>query len=136
MGATDLYSLLRAACPSELKVYYAPFDVELTARAITQTDLLVTRRSDVRRRGITVAPLLAVEILSPSTSKLDLSLKRWQYEEAGCPSYWLVDPREPSIVALELLDGAFVEIGRASGEESLSLTSPFPVTVVPARLLD
>lgn len=132
----ELYSLLKAACPPDLKVYFAPFDVELTARAITQPDLLVTRRSDVRRRGITVAPLLSVEILSPSTRKLDLSFKRSQYEEAGCASYWLIDPREPSMVALELRDGAYVEVGRASGEESLRLTLPFPVTVVPARLLD
>lgn len=131
-----LYSLMTAACPPDLRVYFAPFDVELTARAITQPDLLVTRRSDVRRRGITVAPLLTVEILSPSTRHIDLGLKRSQYEEAGCPSYWVIDPRKPSIMALELRDGAYVEVGRASGEESLTLTLPFPVTVVPARLLD
>ena len=134
--SAQLYLLLHAACPPDLRVYYAPFDVELSARAIVQPDLLVTRRSDVQRRGITVAPLLTVEILSPSTRHLDLGFKRWQYEEAGCPSYWIIDPREPSIIALELRDGAYAQVGRATGEESLSLTLPFPVTVVPARLID
>jgi hypothetical protein len=29
-----------------------------------------------------------------------------------------------------------VEVGWASGAESISLTQPFPMTIVPARLLD
>lgn len=132
----ELYLRLRTVCPPNLKVYVAPFDVELAKDTIVQPDLLVTRRSDVTRRGIAVSPLLAVEILSPSTRHLDLMSKRSRYEAAGCLSYWVVDPREPSILVWELRNGAYVEVGRASGEESLSLTSPFPVTVVPARLLD
>ncbi len=132
----ELAVLLRAACPPELKVYVAPFDVELAVDTIVQPDLLVTRRVDVNRRGIAVAPLLAVEILSPSTRRIDLMLKRSRYEAAGCLSYWVIDPHEPSILAWELRDGAYAEVGRASGGESLSLTQPFPVTVVPARLLD
>lgn len=135
-AAGELYSLLKAACLSNLKVYFAPFDVELAVDTILQPDLVVTRRGDVLERGIATAPLLAVEILSPSTRRFDLILKRSRYEAAGCVSYWVVDPHEPSILAWELRDGGYAEVGRASGEESLDLTLPFPVTVVPARLLD
>lgn len=110
--------------------------MELAAGTIVQPDLIVTRRSDVIERGIAVGPLLAVEILSPSTRLIDFNLKRSRYEEAGCASYWVIDPAKPSILAWQLQDGAYVEVGRASGEESMSLTQPFPVTVVPARLLD
>lgn len=132
----ELYSLLKAACPSDLKVYFAPFDVELTEDTVMQPDLLVTRRDDVLERGIAVAPLLAVEILSPSTRRFDLILKRSRYEAAGCTSYWVIDPHEPSIIAWQLRDGEYAEAGQASAEESLALALPFPVTVVPARLLD
>jgi Uma2 family endonuclease len=132
----ELAVLLRAACPPELKVYVAPFDVELAPDTIVQPDLLVTRRADITRRGVAVPPVLAVEVLSPSTRRFDLMLKRSRYEAAGCPNYWVVDPEEPSIVAWELRDGAYVEVGRASGEQSVTLDLPFPVTVVPVRLLD
>ena len=135
-AAGELYSLLKEGCPSDLRVYFAPFDVELAEDTVLKPDLLVTRRADVRERGIAVAPLLAVEVLSPSTRRFDLVLKRSRYEAAGCPSYWVVDPDEPSIVAWELRDGSYVEVGRASGEESLALTAPFRVEVVPVRLLD
>lgn len=63
-------------------------------------------------------------------------LRRSRYESAGCPSYWVVDPDEPSITAWELREGAYSLAGEASGEESVSLELPFRVTIVPARLLD
>lgn len=81
-------------------------------------------------------PLLAVEVLSLSTRRFDLLLKRSRYEAAGCPSYWVVDPDVLSITAWELRDGGYVLTGEASGDQSLTLTTPYPITVVPGRLLD
>ena len=77
-----------------------------------------------------------MEILSTSTRYLDLSLKRSRYEVATVPAYWVVDPETPEIVAWEWRDGAYAEVGRASGESSLALRQPYPVDIVPARLLD
>lgn len=37
---------------------------------------------------------------------------------------------------LELVDGDYVETAYAEGEQAVSVTRPFPVTVVPARLLE
>lgn len=36
-------------------------------------------------------PLLVVEILSPSTARLDRRVKRERYRRAGIPVYWIVD---------------------------------------------
>jgi len=36
----------------------------------------------------------------------------------------------------ELRDGAYVQVGHAVGDEPHAAERPFPVTVVPARLLD
>lgn len=38
-------------------------------------------------------------------------------------------------MAYRLVDGAYVEVGRAEGEQALVVVEPFPVTVVPARLV-
>jgi Uma2 family endonuclease len=57
----------------------------------------IPRRSDLTDRDLPTAPLLAVEVLSASTRRIDLMLKRSRYEAAGCPSYWVVDPGEASL---------------------------------------
>jgi Uma2 family endonuclease len=135
-GSAALHLLLAAACPAELRVLLAPLDVVLADDTVVQPDLLVARRTDFTERDLPVAPLLAVEILSPSTRRIDLMLKRSRYEAAGCRSYWVVDPDVPSIIAWELRDGVYELVGEVSGDDSLSLEQPYPVTVVPARLFD
>jgi hypothetical protein len=35
--------------------------------------------------------------------------KRARYETAGCPSYWVVDPDQPSITVWEIEEGRYVE---------------------------
>ncbi len=132
----ELHLILRAACLEGLKVLLAPFDVVLTKKTVLQPDLLVARRSDFTARDLPTSPLLAVEILSPSTRHIDLGLKRSRYEAAGCPSYWVIDPATPSITAWELVDGRYELAGEATGDDALRLTKPYPVEVVPARLLD
>ena len=51
--------------------------------------------------------VLAVEVLSPSTRRKDQVLKRAKYEESGVQSYWIVDPEEPSLLALDLVEGRY-----------------------------
>jgi len=67
----NLHLLLRAACPPELKVVLAPFDVVLAEDTVLEPDLLVAPRSHFTRRELSGAPLLAVEVLSPSTRRFD-----------------------------------------------------------------
>jgi Uma2 family endonuclease len=131
----NLHLLLRASCPPDLQVLYAPVDVVLADDTVLEPDLLVAPRQQFSAKDLPGAPLLAVEVLSPSTRRVDQLLKRDRYQEAGCPSYWLVDPQEPSVLALELEDGRYVERGRAAGTESLALGLPYPLTIVPADLL-
>ena len=39
-------------------------------------------------------PLIAIEILSPSDSLMDVRVKLREYVDAGIPHVWLLDPRE------------------------------------------
>ena len=114
----------------------APFDVRLSPTTVVQPDVLVARVSDLTDTRLEGAPLLAVEVQSPSTHRIDLGTKRLVFEEAGVPAYWLVDPDRPSVTVLHLEDGRYVEHATVTGDEPYSTTVPFPVTVVPARLLD
>jgi Uma2 family endonuclease len=132
--ARGLFRLLDDRCPDDLEVFFAPLDWRPDRRTSLQPDVLVVRRADVGVKNIQLPLLLAVEVLSPSTRRKDIVLKRSKYEDAGIASYWVVDPEEPSIVAWDLRDGRYVEIGRAVGDERLPLDQPYPVVVVPAAL--
>jgi Uma2 family endonuclease len=134
-ASARLFLLLVAACPDDLEVLYAPLDVVLADDTVVQPDLLVARRTDFTDRELPVAPLLAVEILSPSTRLIDLNLKRARYEAAGTPAYWVLDPEQPALTAWELQDGAYVEVAHVPNEQIVDLQQPFPVSVSPAQLL-
>ncbi|MGH3464711.1 MAG: Uma2 family endonuclease [Kribbellaceae bacterium] len=133
--AFELAVLLRGLCPPDLRVFMAPVDVVLSDSTVMQPDVLVARRADLGARDLPAAPVLAVEVLSPSTKHIDLMLKRSRFEAAGCASYWVVDPDEPAITAWDLADGSYVEVGHASGDKGLELALPFAVTVTPSVLL-
>ena len=98
--------------------------------------MLVARRTDVTPARLEGPPLLAVEVLSPSTRHIDLGSKRLVYEAAEVPAYWLVDPEVPGLTVLELDAGRYVERATVTGDEPFHATFPFDVTVVPGRLLD
>jgi Uma2 family endonuclease len=131
-----LASQLKRACPEDLTVTIAPFAVALTDDTEVQSDLLVAPRAQFTEKELPGAPLLAVEILSPSTQRVDLLLKRDRYEAAGIPSYWIVDPERPVVTVLELVDGTYQELARAQGSEPCRVNAPFPITIVADQLLD
>jgi Uma2 family endonuclease len=84
-----------------------------------------------------VAPVLAVEVLSHSTRLKDRNLKKAHYERIGVQAYWILDPTEPgALTAFELDAGAYRQIAHVEGDAEFTANRPFPVTVVPARLLD
>jgi Uma2 family endonuclease len=126
---------LELACPPELCALTAPFDVVLSADTVVQPDVLVARRQDFTDGDLPGPPMLAVEVLSPSTRRIDVMLKFSRYEAAGCPAYWVVDPDTPSLIAWELQDGAYVQVAKVTGDEAAHLTSPYDVTLVPADLI-
>lgn len=131
----NLYLVLRAACPPGHEVFLAPLDWRPDVRTSVQPDLLVVRNEDVGDRNVTASPVLAVEVLSPSTRRKDLVLKRSKYEDCGVQSYWVVDPTTPSLLALDLLDGTYVTSSTVQGGERAALRRPFPVEVVPEDLV-
>jgi Uma2 family endonuclease len=110
-------------------------------RTQLQPDLIVFRRHDIDfddhdEYALRVPPVLVVEVTSQFTHRIDLGTKKLAIAAGGAAHYWVVDPDAPSITAFDLVDGSFVEVGTASGDEAFTLERPFPITVVPSRLLD
>jgi Uma2 family endonuclease len=126
---------LAAGCPPGLEVMVAPFDVALSDDTVMQPDLLVARVEDFTEHDLRVPPVLAVEVLSPSTRLIDLNLKRARYEAAGCPAYWVIDPDQPSLTVWELRDQRYAEVANVRGEASFTASIPFQVTVKPSDLV-
>src|SRR5256885_10543297 len=62
-----LFVLLRGACPPELEVFVAPLDFRPNLKRSFQPDVLVARRDRVGPKNLVRPPVLAVEVLSPST---------------------------------------------------------------------
>ena len=132
----ELSHALRETCPAHLRVLAAPLDVVLADDTVVQPDVLVARRDQFTERDLPVAPTLAVEVLSPSTRRIDVTLKRSRYEAAGTPSYWVVDPDRPSLTAWDLQEGRYVEVAHVEGDDEFVAARPYAVAVRPSRLLD
>lgn len=132
----SLYRQLHAVCPPHLKALFAPVDIALADDTVLQPDLLVADRTAFTERDLPSVPLVAIEVLSPSTRRIDLLLKKERLQRAGCPHYWAIDPDEPvSATAWSLVDDTYVEVGHAAGNEPLHLDEPFEITIVPAELV-
>ena len=77
------------------KIYPAPFAVNLDAddKSWVEPDISVICDSNkLTDRGCSGAPDLIVEIVSPSSRKMDYVWKAGLYMDAGVREYWIVDP--------------------------------------------
>jgi Uma2 family endonuclease len=130
----NLVDSLRRACPPDSEVFGSPFDVILGPATLVQPDVLVVRTHEIERLESRALPLLAVEVLSPSTHHYDRGSKRLAYHEAEITSYWIVDPEEPSITVLEWSSGDLLDERTVVGADTFRVEGPFPFTVRPVDL--
>lgn len=75
-------------------VKLAPQDVELDSRTLVQPDMFVVPLVEGRKPRTWKEAgqiLLAIEVLSPSTARLDRSVKRQRYQRQRVPEYWIID---------------------------------------------
>ena len=91
------------------EVFAAPIDVLLASDTIVQPDVVLVCDSAKLSNGkyIDGAPDLAVEVLSPSTGRMDRLVKRDLYERSGVAHYWLADPSTLTLEWYRLEAGAY-----------------------------
>lgn len=120
----SLASALRAAARScgLGEVLVTPIDVVLSQTDVVQPDVVfvaAARRAIVGDAAIHGAPDLVVEVLSPSTLRLDRQRKLDLYARAGIPEYWIADPDGRQVEIYRLVEGSYrlerrVEEGKAA----------------------
>ena len=96
------------------RVVASPVDVYLSNEDVFQPDIVfvsVERLDIIHRSGVHGAPDLVVEMLSPSTERRDLTIKRERYEMFGVREYWLADTIGKTITVLRARDGVFELVG-------------------------
>ena len=131
----ELYLLLRAVCPADHFVFMAPLDWRPDSRTSLEPDLLVVRRDRIGEQNIVETPTLVVEVLSPSSARIDRMVKSSRYADGGITQYWIVDPRVPSLEIYDLVDGEYRLSAGGQGDETVTLAGPFALSVVPSQLV-
>ena len=82
------------------EVYPAPFAVNLDAgdKDWVEPDISVICDKDkLTDRGCSGAPDWIVEIVSPSSRRMDYNIKNALYSQAGVREYWIVDPAKERV---------------------------------------
>lgn len=110
------------------KVYASPIDVVLSDEDTPQPDLVhvsTARAPMLVPEGVRGGPDLCVEVLSPSTEKLDRGAKRVLYARHGVTEYWIVDPDANRVEIYRLQENPSIPERTLAAPESLT-TRLFP----------
>jgi Uma2 family endonuclease len=99
------------------EIRIAPYDVHFSTQNILQPDLLFVENKNldkIQKTGLYGAPDLIIEILSPSTAKLDYKEKKLVYEKFGVQEYFIVDPDSKSV------DSFFLKKGKYEAQKTIT----------------
>ena len=94
----ELYATIRNYIKNhkgDCEVIPAPFAVNLNADDTTYVEpdiSVICDKNKLTDRGCSGAPDFIIEIVSPSSRRMDYSTKNALYSEAGVREYWIVDP--------------------------------------------
>jgi Uma2 family endonuclease len=116
----NLFILLRAQFHAPVKVFVAPVDFIFGPHDVMQPDLVVTDPAQVSDRGIEGPPLIVVEVLSPTTTVYDRTIKSRRYAALDVPHYWIVDPAMTRLECYRLETRTYREVATASLDEVLA----------------
>lgn len=116
-------------------VFNAPVDVILADDDVVQPDLVVVAEGpQIALHGIERAPLVLVEILSPSRPEYDRLTKAARYAVRGVPHYWIVDPEGRTMECFRLDGDAYRMDAAATGTDTLTVPAFEGLTVSLADL--
>ncbi len=109
--------------------YLSPIDVILSYTNVVQPDLLflsAKKRHLVSERGIEGPPDLVMEVLSPTTEKIDRINKPRLYAKFGVLHYWLIDPEIKQIEMFRLSGKQYRKLPPFKDASHISLEALFP----------
>jgi len=123
-----IWNWLRLNAPSEYDVIFA-VGVAINFRNTREPDVLLLQRDqveDTRHFMPSDAVVLAVEVVSDGSKRVDRIKKPREYAAAGIPHYWRVELKPTiTIHAYELRGESYTQVAEASDE--LVLERPFEI---------
>ncbi|MFG1828950.1 Uma2 family endonuclease [Micromonospora chersina] len=121
---------LEVDCPPDHLVSI-DLSMRVDRRNEPRPDVVVIRRKHAGQSPVPVEDaLLAVEVVSPTSTFRDMYDKAKVYAHAGVRSYWVVDPIQERIALTEYALGANREYEQVSNTEDLFVTEkPWKVSV-------
>lgn len=120
----------------EGEIFNAPLDVTPIDFNVVQPDLLYIsgEQNILTETRVDGAPMLVVEVLSPSTSHRDRLQKMRIYQQARVQHYWLVDPQAQTLECFAWADEVYALV--ASGMDEDVVEPPaFEGLSIPLKLL-
>ncbi|MCR2045714.1 Uma2 family endonuclease [Acetatifactor muris] len=87
------------------EVYPAPFAVFLNEDDLNYVEpdiSVICDKGKLNDKGCNGAPDWIIEIVSPSTSRIDYGIKLFKYRSAGVREYWIVNPYKKSVMVYDL----------------------------------
>jgi Uma2 family endonuclease len=109
------------------KLFPAPLAVILSDNDVVEPDLMFisNERAAIMQDWVRGAPDLVIEILSPSTRKVDEVIKRRLFDRVGAREYWVVDHELEMIKVFRRAEGgAFPRVAELTSEHDDVLTTP------------
>ena len=139
VAAHRLAVLLGDAAPDGMEVVPA-VDIDF-GPSVLEPDVLVVPSASAfsgRPKFVPEDLLLAVEVVSPSSRRMDRMVKPSILAEFGVPAYWRVEldgPGTPLVVVYGLDGDVYREVRTIAAGEAVRVDRPFPVEVRPAELV-
>lgn len=95
-------------CNGNCEVYPAPFAVFLNRdnKNYVEPDIsVICDRDKLTEKGCDGAPDWIIEIVSPSTERIDYGIKLFKYRTAGVREYWIVNPMTQTVTVYDFEHG-------------------------------
>ncbi|MFI2711776.1 Uma2 family endonuclease [Micromonospora sp. NPDC018662] len=126
----ELLLALRVNCPKEYQVGI-DLSMRVDHRNEPRPDVVAVLRGNANRSPLPVEDaLLAVEVISPTSTFRDMYDKAKVYARAGVRSYWVLDPIKEKITLTEHVLGATGDYEQVGQTEDLFVTErPWKVSV-------
>ncbi|WP_433348166.1 Uma2 family endonuclease [Micromonospora sp. CA-111912] len=126
----ELLLALRINCPTEYQIGI-DLSMRVDRRNEPRPDVVAVRRGNADRSPLPVEEaLLAVEVVSPTSTFRDMYDKAKVYAHAGVRSYWVVDPLQERVTLTEYVLGAGREYEQVAHTDALFVTErPWKVSV-------
>lgn len=138
VAAGRIVRLLADAAPDDLEVV-ATVDVVMDRNVLEPDVVVLPAELAYRTEGPLKSAdvLLAVEVVSPSSRRMDRLVKPAVLADAGVPAYWRVELEgtgTPAVTVYELAGTAYREVTSVAAGSTAVVDVPFRVELRPAEL--